>query len=241
VAEPDNEERSMPAISPSTRAEIVGNALRQLPAGATAQDKQRAIQGARTAMQELGVEASPSQLIEAANLAVACVADDVRCRLRREHWRERAPGLLPWGAEDEDKREAANLAVDALKGLPPDLPDWKVEQEIRRVLKPLFHQIEAAGRVKDLIEYGRRHVGIFLSKLYHEGVITGDEWLDPGLRRHLERTVAEELREGCDYGLDGPETEEQVADMVESMMVDELDLEVVTDDSDEEDQSDEED
>lgn len=238
MAEPNNQEESVPAISPGTRAEIVGNALRQLPAGASAQDRQRAIQGARAAMQELGVDASPSQLIEAANLAVACVADDVRCRLRREHWRDRAPGLLPWGAEDGDKPEAANLAVEALEGLPPDLPDWKVEEKIRRALKPLFEEIEAARRIKDLIEYGRRQVGIFLSKLYHEGVITSDEWLDSGLLRRLERAVTEGLREGCDYELDGSETEEEVADIVEDILVDELDLEVVEDDFDEEDESD---
>ncbi|HEX2712781.1 MAG TPA: hypothetical protein VHM88_11230 [Candidatus Acidoferrales bacterium] len=141
MAEESANEGKDQAIPPGRRAAILDNALRSLPSEATANERQRAIEAGRTAMRDnLGV--SEPQLVEAVKLAVACVAEDVRRRLRQEHWRMHAPGLLPYDAEDKDKTEAVKLAVEELEHLPLDMSNWQMERQIRDALRPLCEKIE---------------------------------------------------------------------------------------------------
>lgn len=214
-----------PAIAPGRRADILDNALRHLPAGATAQERQRAIEAVRAAMRD-NPDASEPQLVEAAKLAVACVDEVVCRRLRREHWRTHAAYLLPYGAKDEDKRKAAKLALERLEELPIEMGDSEVEEEIRDALRPLCEEIKTGQQIERLNEYGRARVNAVLSDFYHQGLLTYDDWVDSDLRHDLEQAVVDGLEEN----LDGSETEQEVKELVEEILADELDLEAVDDD-----------
>jgi len=210
-----NEEKDR-AIPPGRRAAILDNALRSLPAEATANERQRAIEVGRTAMRDnLGV--SEPQLVEAVKLAVACVAEDVRRRLRREYWRMHAPGLLPYGADHEAKTEAVKLALEQLEHLPLDMFNWQVEKEIRDVLRPLCEEIEERRvaqqereqrerKKSTLITLAEAHALNYFHKQYNDGEVE----LEPGedlyaVRRELEGAVRHALEEE----LTGDESQEQ--------------------------------
>lgn len=231
MAEQNANVKNGPAIPPGRRADILDNALRQLPSGATAQERQRAIEAVRAAMRDSS-DASEPQLVEAVKLAVACVAEDVRRRLGREHWRTHAADLLPWGADDADKREAKDLALERVEELPIETGDSEVEEEIRDALAPLCEEIKTDQRIEQLIEYGRSCVGTVLLRLKLDGTISDEQRWDSDLRGELEETVVEELQ-GGDYELDGSESEQEVEGMVEGIVADELDLECADDDQEE--------
>lgn len=88
MAEESVSEEKILAIPPGRRAAILDNALRCLPAGATAKERQRAIEAGRTAIRD-NVGVSEPQLVEAVKLAVACVAEDVCQRQADEQVRQR--------------------------------------------------------------------------------------------------------------------------------------------------------
>jgi hypothetical protein len=201
---------------------IIDEAVRQLPAGASAQEKQRAVRVARTAVRESEGATKP-ELIDTVNLAVACVAEDVRRRLRREGWRNRAPQMLPWGADDDDKRAARKTALEILNDIPLAASDSQVQSEIREALQPLCEGIENSQRIDGLIAYGLTCVSGALSDLYSDDSITCEDWLDVELRDELQETVTEELSQGGADELDGSETREEVKEIVEQIVSEQFD------------------
>lgn len=91
----EDEEKGTTFVVPlNTQRMIIDEAVRQLPARASAQEKQRAVHVARAAVSE-NQGATKPELIDTVSLAVTCVAEDVLRRLRRQDWRNRAPELLP--------------------------------------------------------------------------------------------------------------------------------------------------
>ena len=142
MAEENVNEEKAPVIPPTRRADILNNALRCLPIGATANERQRAINAGRAAMGDNQGVNEP-QLIEAVKLAVACVSEDARRRLRQDYWRTHASDFLPRGADDEDKREAVKQALTRAEELPIEMNDYKVSEEICDALRRLCKEIEA--------------------------------------------------------------------------------------------------
>ncbi len=232
MAEPTNQEKSGPSIPPSARAAIVNNALRELPAGATAQERHRAVDQARAAIRELDSDASEPQLLEAAKLAIAAVAEDVRRRLRQDYWRTHVADLLPAGADNEDKGKAKDIALETLEELPIAMSDSEVREEIREALDPICEGIKTDQRIDELIEYGRGCVITVLAELHRNDEITHEQWLDFGLQRKLEQRVVAGL-DGGDYALEGSESSEDVKEIVEEILAEELDLDLEAPDKDE--------
>lgn len=206
----------------NTQRVIIDEALRQLPAAASAQEKQRAVQVARAAVRE-NEGATKPELIDAVSLAVACVAEDVRRRLRREDWRNRAPELLPSDADDGDKRAARKTALELLDDIPLEASDSQVQREILEALQPLCDEIENSQRIDGLIAYGRTCVSRALFDLYSDDSIAREDWLDVELREELQETVTEELSQGGANELDGSETREEVKKLVEQIVSEQFD------------------
>jgi len=72
-------------VDPRARRQIIDRLLDELlPSKATAGERQRALEAARTEMHELGDEASELELIKVARQAIVAVADDVRQRQAQE-------------------------------------------------------------------------------------------------------------------------------------------------------------
>lgn len=218
------------ADSGSTRRAIIDHALEQMPAAASREERSRAIEAAREALEKLPPDASELKQIQAAKEAVGTVADACRRRLRREEWLPRVSLFLPWGSEAGDESEAIKAISDLLEKLPLGLSYWEIEPRIRERLARVCQRIERRRRCKELIEQGRRYVGTVLADLRTDEVITVQEWLDSDLRRDLEKAVAETLAEE----LKGTESPGDVEDIVVGVVEEELDLEPVEDDEEEE-------
>lgn len=216
------EETKNTAVPLSAQRSIVDEAVRQLPAGASAQEKQQAVQVARAAVRE-NEGATKPEIIDAVNLAVACVAEDARRRLRREDWRNRALKLLPYGADDDDKSAARKTALELLEHIPLNASDSDVQAEIVEELKPLCNAIENGQRVASLIEYGKTCVAGALFDLYIDDCINREDWLDFELRAELQETVSEELSQGGADELDGSETRQEVKELVKQIVSEQFD------------------
>ena len=209
------------AVSASVRRRIADAALAKLASEATAAEQDGAIVAIRAAMAHLGSNASEQELVRAAGLAVEKVSDNCRRRLRREHWSERAPTLLPLGADDDDRREAVKIAFRELRILPIDRPQAQVEEEIKACLKDLSEDIQRRNRITQLIARAHLHIYWFLHRLMTNAVITRKEIFDTGLRRQLEQAVEEGLQDE----LTGEETEQEAEQIAEEIVLDELEVE----------------
>lgn len=218
------------ADSGSTRRAIIDHALEQMPAAASREERSRAIEAAREALEKLTSDASELKQIQAVKEAVGTVADACRRRLRREEWFPRVSLFLPWGALPGDESAAVEAMSDLLEKLPLGLSYWEIEPRIRERLARVCQRIERRRRCKELIEQGRRYVGTVLADLRTDEAITVEEWLDSDLRRDLEKAVAETLAEE----LRGTESPEDVEDIVVAVVEEELELEPVEDDEEEE-------
>ena len=217
------------------RRAIIDHALEQMPAAASRDERSRAIEAAREALEKLAPDASELKQIQAAKEAVGALADAHRRRLRREEWLPLLSLYLPGGTQPGDKSEAVEAVSDLLEKLPLGLSYWEIAPRIRERLAPVCQRIERRRKCKELIEHGRRYVGTVLLDLQTEGVITVEEWLDSDLRRDLEEAVAETLGKE----LRGTESCEDVEDIVVGVVENELDLEVVEDEDEDEDEEEE--
>ena len=200
------------AMPAGHRAQIVENALRHLPDQATAQDRKSAIDAARAAIQD---SLDASEALEGANLAVKCLAEDVRRRLRREHWRAHAPDLLPYGADADEKREAVELALERLEELPPGMSDYEVKEQISGALRSLCEDIEADQKIERLVEHGRKYIDDVLRGLYLKDLLTSEDRNDPDLRNDLEEELAAEM-----VDMDGSESHDEIEELVRRVVED---------------------
>lgn len=208
--------------------EIIEHALSQLPDQASHEDRVRAIEKAREALEALTPDCTEVEELEAARKAVAAVAEECQRRLRSERFVPLASASLPFPRLDKDEREAGEIVSELLEELPASLSHYQVETRIDTALKPLIRKIERRNRRRELVEHGRRHVPTVLSKLFGDGAITLDERFDAELRQDLEQAVTDGLKEE----LTGSETTWEVEEIVASVVDEELDLEPVEEEGD---------
>ena len=213
-------------VNSSRRREIVEHAVSHLPWGATPEFRLRALRLARQKVMECGLEANELLIMKAANEAVEGVASECKQRQRKEELVRAATRFLPFGATDDDEARARKAACTVLDETPIDTPDYEVESGIRESLKPLIEEIKLRQRKRRLITDGASYVDRVLRDLLEEDLIGSEERWDGALRRRLAAAVRWELEEG----LAGDETDDDLQAMVESIVEDELGIELSEDD-----------
>ena len=216
-------------VNSSRRREIIEHALSHLPWSASQEFRIRDLKLARQKVMECGPSANELLIMKAANQAVDEVALECIQLERKEKWVRAATRFLPFGATDDDEARARKAACAVLDETPTEIPEYEVESGIRKSLKPLIEESKLRRRKRQLVTDGASYVDRVLRDLLEEDLINSEERWDSALRRRLAAAVRRELEQE----LAGDETEDDLQAMVESIVEDELDIELPSEDDEE--------
>jgi hypothetical protein len=207
-------------VSKSNR-ELIDQALTRLPYDATREERRRAMDAARAAIEDCRPEAGEAEKLAAATETVEEIARQVRCRKRLDKWVDLATWLFPLGtgATDGDKEQARAMMEKTLDSLPDDVSDWEIREKLERALKPLRDEIGERNRIAKRDEESATEVSIYLRELRDSGEISQEDYSD--LLFDLD-DLKELVREQLKKELTGDEEAGEVRDLVRDILDDEI-------------------
>jgi excisionase family DNA binding protein len=151
------------------REELIERTVRQMPYGMTDADRARAAVAVRTALTHVPLTASDLELRTTVSAAIE-------------------PSVEAFQQRQVAARETERQRLDAERAREVQRRE-REEREAKQRVDTMLRD----SRKKNLVAAGQAHVSSHLFKLFQEGQITREEWLDSDLQRDLKELVREIL------------------------------------------------